>query len=129
MPTVDEAPDIGQATTTNIPAKHFALVVIVSNEVVNYSSQAPMKLEENVDDVNDVLVNGCKYLTLATKAQDVLAIHVSIVAFESAFSTRRRVIDLFCSTLAPKMVEAFICTQNWLKSALVPIENEEKLDV
>ncbi|KAL6959552.1 hypothetical protein U1Q18_052498 [Sarracenia purpurea var. burkii] len=48
-------------------------------------------------------------------ARDVLAIPVSTVASESAFSTGGRVIDPFRSNLSPNMVEALICTQNWLR--------------
>ncbi|CAJ2651858.1 unnamed protein product [Trifolium pratense] len=47
-------------------------------------------------------------------ARDVFATPVSTVASESAFSTGGRVLDSFRSCLNPEMVEALICTQNWL---------------
>ncbi|KAL5699325.1 hypothetical protein ACHQM5_011702 [Ranunculus cassubicifolius] len=56
------------------------------------------------------------YPTLALVARDILAIQVSTVASESAFSTGGRVIDPFRSSLTPKSVEALICFQNWLGS-------------
>ncbi|KAL6214178.1 hypothetical protein ACLB2K_013616 [Fragaria x ananassa] len=61
-------------------------------------------------------LNGSKYPNLAAVAKDVLAIQVSIVASESSFSTGKRVIDPHRSSLTPKLVEALICLQNWLKS-------------
>ncbi|PON95663.1 HAT, C-terminal dimerization domain containing protein [Trema orientale] len=47
-------------------------------------------------------------------AKDLLAVHVSTVASESAFSTGGRILDPFRSSLSPRMVEALICSKNWL---------------
>ena len=67
----------------------------------------------------------------------VLAILVSIVALESAFSTTGRVLDPIRSSLSSLMVEALICGQNWLCPSSAPIslcaamdnvEEFEKLD-
>ncbi|XP_040369251.1 zinc finger BED domain-containing protein RICESLEEPER 2-like [Rosa chinensis] len=61
-------------------------------------------------------LNGGKYPNLQALARDVLAIQVSTVASESSFSTGKRVIDPYRSSLNPKTVEKLICLQNWLKS-------------
>ena len=61
-------------------------------------------------------LNASKYPILSKMARDVLAIHISTVAFESAFSTSGRILlDAFRSSLSPKKVEALVCSQNWLK--------------
>ncbi|XP_024969617.1 zinc finger BED domain-containing protein RICESLEEPER 2-like [Cynara cardunculus var. scolymus] len=58
----------------------------------------------------------------------VLVVSISTVASESTFSTSGRVLDNFRSCLFPKMVEAFICTQDWLKGPSQPIVVEENID-
>ena len=50
-------------------------------------------------------------------ARDVLAIQVSTVASESAFSAGGRVVDPYRSRLDPEMVEALICTKDWVAAA------------
>lgn len=59
--------------------------------------------------------NSTRYMTLSLIAKDVLAIPVSTVASECAFSTSGRILDPFRSSLSPKMLEVLICTQSWLK--------------
>ena len=62
-------------------------------------------------------MNSYRYRVLSQIARDVLAILISTVAFEPAFSIRGGVLDLFCSLLSSNTIEAFICTKNWLKDA------------
>ena len=62
--------------------------------------------------------NTNKYNILSRLAQDVLDVLVSTVASESAFSTGGHILGIFCSSLAPEMVQSLICTQNWLQSAV-----------
>lgn len=71
--------------------------------------------------------NATKYRVLSQIAKDVLAMPISTVASESAFSTGGRILDPFRSSLAPSMVEALVCTQNWLKSNL-PISLRKAMD-
>ncbi|KAH0725071.1 hypothetical protein KY284_000936 [Solanum tuberosum] len=49
-------------------------------------------------------------------ARDVLSIPVSTVASKSAFNTGGRILDSYQSSLSPKIVEALICTQQWIRS-------------
>ena len=58
--------------------------------------------------------NASKYPILAHMARDVMAIPISTVSSESAFSTGGRVLDPYRSSLAPRTVEALICAQNWI---------------
>ena len=62
--------------------------------------------------------NSSKYPALSRLARDVLAMPISTVASESAFSTGGRILDPFSNSLSPVMVEVFVCAQNWLRSSL-----------
>ncbi|XP_075492436.1 zinc finger BED domain-containing protein RICESLEEPER 2-like [Primulina tabacum] len=73
-------------------------------------------------------VNSSKFPTLAEMARDVLAIPISTVASESAFSTGGRVLDSFRSSLTPRLVQALICLQDWFRKESSPIKVEEHLD-
>ncbi|WZZ33571.1 hypothetical protein YC2023_016972 [Brassica napus] len=48
-------------------------------------------------------------------AKDVLAIQVSSIASESAFSTSNRILDPSRSCLTHYMIELLMCTKQWLK--------------
>jgi len=90
-----------------------------------------MEASEDDNDKFDILKwwkdNSSKYPILSQIARDVLAIPVSTVASESAFSTSGRVIDPYRSSLAPNTVEALICTQQWIKKP-TKINLREQLD-
>ena len=64
--------------------------------------------------------NSNRYQVMSKLARDVLAVPVSTVASESAFSTGGCILDPFQSSLFPLMVQNLVCAQDWLQ-ALVPI--------
>lgn len=55
-----------------------------------------------------------RYPELATMARDILSIPVSTVASESAFSVGGKVLDQYRSSLKPDIVEAIVCSKDWL---------------
>ena len=73
----------------------------------------------NDDDDFDILkwwkMNSARFPNLSKLARDVLAVPISTVASEATFSTSGRVLDSFRSSLTPKIVEALVCTQDWLR--------------
>ncbi|CAN6182089.1 unnamed protein product [Urochloa humidicola] len=58
-----------------------------------------------------------KYPILSQIARDMMAIQVSTVASESAFSAAGRVVDPYRNRLDPEMVQALICTKDWIHAA------------
>ncbi|KAL8556221.1 hypothetical protein ACS0TY_003862 [Phlomoides rotata] len=61
--------------------------------------------------------NSLKYPILQLVARDVLAIPISTVASESAFSTSGRFVSPHCSRLHHDTLEALMCSQDWLWAA------------
>ncbi|KAK1359025.1 hypothetical protein POM88_043499 [Heracleum sosnowskyi] len=57
--------------------------------------------------------NQFRFPNLALMAQDILLIHISNVASESAFSTGGRIMDQYRSCLAHAVVKSLICTRDW----------------
>lgn len=70
-----------------------------------------------------------RFPILSSLARDVLSIPISTVASESAFSTGGLILDDFRSSLTLFMVEALICTQDWLRrgTPINVVENTEEL--
>ena len=68
-------------------------------------------------------LNSQKYPVLSEIARDVLAMQVSYVASESAFSTSGRLLEPSRSCLTHYMVETLVCLEQWLKSEIKLSEN------
>lgn len=71
-------------------------------------------LDDSKFDVLDYWKKYRKYPTLWKIARDILAILISTVALDSAFSMSGRVISPHRCRLHVKTVEALICLQNWM---------------
>ncbi|XP_019185280.1 PREDICTED: zinc finger BED domain-containing protein RICESLEEPER 2-like [Ipomoea nil] len=69
-----------------------------------------------------------RFPVLSKMARDILAVPISTVASESAFSTSGRVLDAFRSSLTPRIVEALVCAQDWLRLSNQPISIEENIE-
>jgi hypothetical protein len=106
---------------------------LTSKNDVGNKSEVDRYLIEDAETTNvkfDILnwwkVNSSKFPILAKIARDVLVIPIIMVASESAFSTGGCVLDHFRSSLAPRTVEALVCSQNWLRSK--PLNYDSKMD-
>ncbi|CAN0925084.1 Putative AC transposase [Linum grandiflorum] len=72
--------------------------------------------------------NSVKYPILSDIARDILAVPISTVPSESAFSTGGRVLDSFRSSLSLQIVEALICCGDWIRSSK-PLQNDDEEDL
>ena len=64
------------------------------------------------------------YKVLAEMAKHILAVSVSTVSSESAFSTPSRVLDQFCSSLGSQNSENLDFPQDWLSAFTICIDVE-----
>ncbi|XP_017635556.1 zinc finger BED domain-containing protein RICESLEEPER 2-like [Gossypium arboreum] len=86
-------------------------------ELDKYLAEANEEFVEYFDILLWWKVNSPRFPTLSKMARDVLAIPVSTVASKSAFSTGGRAIDQYRSSLTPKIVQALVCTQDWIRKS------------
>ncbi|KAL2533125.1 Zinc finger BED domain-containing protein DAYSLEEPER [Abeliophyllum distichum] len=79
-----------------------------------YLEEPVLPRSSDFDLLNWWKANSSKYNILQKLARDILAIPISTVASESAFSTSGRFVSPHRSRLHPKTLEALMCAQNWL---------------
>ncbi|KAM3342712.1 zinc finger BED domain-containing protein RICESLEEPER 2-like [Capsicum galapagoense] len=83
---------------------------------------------EDFDISNWWKVNSPLFSVLSQLAHDVLAIPVSRVVLEYAFSIGSRILDPFRSSLTSKYMQCLICLQDCLRQKTSPICVEENLE-
>nr|KAJ0208840.1 hypothetical protein LSAT_V11C400193330 [Lactuca sativa] len=96
------------------------------SELDNYLKEKLLPKDMELDLLAWWKTNGIKYPTLQRIAKDIiLAIHVSTVALESAFSTSGRLVSPHRSRLRPKTLKALMCAQSWLLNEIRATCSEE----
>ena len=100
------------------------------SELEKYLAEETKDTEKKMDILGWWKVNSNRFPVLSHMARDVLAIPITTVASESAFSTGGRILDDFRTSLTPFMLEALVCTQDWLRRPTVDIkESTEELAI
>ena len=97
--------------------KKRARTSYVRTELDVYLDEEVLPRSPNFDILLWWKLNGVKYPTLQAIARDVLAIPVSTVASESAFSTSGYIVSPHRSRLHWTTLEALMCARSWLWSA------------
>uniref|UniRef100_A0A803Q163 Transposase n=1 Tax=Cannabis sativa TaxID=3483 RepID=A0A803Q163_CANSA len=102
------------SSTSFLIKLRFVSSEVATNDLDDYLNDRKEKLLDNVDfDILDWWKrNSSKYPVVSRIANDVLAVQISSVASELAFSTGGRILYPFRSSLSPKTVEALICSKN-----------------
>ncbi|CAN1136144.1 Putative AC transposase [Linum perenne] len=63
-------------------------------------------------------MNGVKFLTLQAISRDLLAIPITLVASEFAFSDGGRILNPHHSRLGHDTLESILCTKSWVHDDL-----------
>lgn len=100
------------------------------SELDKYLAEETENTEKKIDILSWWKVNANRFPVLGHMARDVLAIPITTVASESAFSTSGRILDDFRTSLTPFMLEALVCTQDWLRRSTIDVkESTEELAI
>ena len=91
--------------------------VVESNDLERYMLEPLLKIVGEFDILAWWKNKREQYPILSQIVRDVMAIQVSTVASESAFSADGRVVDPYRSRLDPEMVQALICIKDWVAAA------------
>jgi len=86
-------------------------------EVIRYLEGELIPQNANFDILKWWKENASTYPALSRLARDILAIPGSAVSAESAFDETDERTSLFNRKLSPELIEALICTQDWIKSS------------
>ncbi|PWA95484.1 hypothetical protein CTI12_AA008720 [Artemisia annua] len=91
----------------------------VEDELTKYLKEPRLELEgdEYFDILNWWKLNSPRFSIVSKMAKDILSIQVSTVASESAFSASGHVLDPYRNSLSPSIVEALVCTQDWIRTS------------
>ncbi|KAL4556899.1 hypothetical protein LXL04_035065 [Taraxacum kok-saghyz] len=72
--------------------------------------------------------NGLRFPIVARMTKDILAIQISTMTSESAFSTSGQILDEYQTYLSTPIVEALVCIQDWIRKSRKPIiDNDENI--
>ncbi|KAK4382900.1 putative AC transposase [Sesamum angolense] len=99
----------------------------VKSELEKYLDEDVEMHRDKFDILNLWKINTQRFPILLKMARDLLAVQDSTVTSKFTFSTGGRVLDAFRSLLSPKIVQALVCTQNWIRKDSKPISIEEDL--
>ena len=89
---------------------------VVADELDSYLDEKVIPRMEDFNILSRWKTNANGYPTLARIARDILAIPITTVASESAFSTNGRVVSPYRNKLHPSTLEALMCCQSWLRA-------------
>ncbi|CAN0917179.1 Zinc finger BED domain-containing protein RICESLEEPER 1 [Linum grandiflorum] len=102
---------------------------LVTTELDHYLADDLHPRSSKFDILNWWSVNGAKYPTLQQIARDFLAVPITSVASEFAFSAGGRLLDPHRSRLHHSTVEAMMCARSWIRDEMKQFQKKEKMEL
>nr|KAJ0217706.1 hypothetical protein LSAT_V11C300128810 [Lactuca sativa] len=97
------------------------------SQLQRYLNEDPIGFDKGYDILTWWKNNAVRFPIVARMARDILGMQISTVASESTFSNGRRVITDYRTNLSVVIVEALICTQDWLIKSSLPIYDYDEV--
>nr|KAJ0203883.1 hypothetical protein LSAT_V11C500293430 [Lactuca sativa] len=97
------------------------------SQLQQYLNEDPIGFDKGYDILTWWKNNAVQFPIVARMARDILGMQISTVASESIFSNGRRVITDYRTNLFVVIVEALICTQDWLRKSSLPIYDYDEV--
>ncbi|MBA0763042.1 hypothetical protein Gotri_012566, partial [Gossypium trilobum] len=88
------------------------MILLIKSRLDIYLEESELELNSQIDVLDYWSKSSIRYCELSFLARDLLAIPISTVASESAFSVRKKVITFLRSSLKPKTVQVVVCFDN-----------------
>lgn len=122
----DKAPQPTESESTTETNKKMSRWMVMAQQINSEGGTVKSEVdkylsEDNEPDTKDFDIlkwwkaNATRFPILSRMARDLLAIPITSVASESAFSAGGRTLDDFRTSLTPKMVERLVCANDWLR--------------
>ncbi|KAL7598705.1 hypothetical protein Lser_V15G23315 [Lactuca serriola] len=99
-------------------------LMLVENELKRYLREGVVTYTKDFDILQWWKHNNMRFPIDSRMAKDILGIQISTVASESTFNTSGRILDVYRTNLSSTIVEALVCTKDWVRKASKPIVDD-----
>nr|KAJ0211276.1 hypothetical protein LSAT_V11C400207190 [Lactuca sativa] len=89
----------------------------IETELTRYLNEQSVKYNKDFDILLWWKQNACRYPIVSRMAKDILGLQISTVVSEAVFSTSGRILDAYRTNLSANIVEALVCTQDWVRKS------------
>nr|KAJ0210503.1 hypothetical protein LSAT_V11C400170950 [Lactuca sativa] len=97
------------------------------SQLQRYLNEDPIRFDKGYDILTWCKTNAVRFPIVARMARDILGMQISTITSKSTFTNGRQVITNYRTNLSVVIVEALICTQNWIRKSSFPIYDYDEV--